>query len=110
MYYKSYMPSIEAWGVFKKMPGQRDPDCIVSNIEEIDCDRLLRELSVGIEAPEFGQSKYRLTMFKTGWSIFLDSQELPGGTLMLKSGLLSNEMFTLLKALKNGHLPDGWEL
>lgn len=121
MYYKSYLPSVRAWGIFKTMPGEREDRCIVSNVEEIDCDRLLAELGAIIELPMPGDtiiekrklvkgaSRYRLTMFKDGWAIFLDSQELPGGTLMIRSKMLTVEMVNLLTALKKADLPEGWE-
>lgn len=109
MYYKSYLPSVRAWGIFKTMPGEREDRCIVSNVEEIDCDRLLAELGAIIELPIKGASRYRLTMFKDGWAIFLDSQELPGGTLMIRSKMITVEMVNLLTALKKADLPEGWE-
>lgn len=98
-----------AWGIFKTMPGEREDRCIASIVEEIDCDRLLAELGAIIELPIKGASRYRITMFKDGWAIFLDSQELPGGTLMIRSKMLNDEMVNLLTALKKADLPEGWE-
>lgn len=109
MYYKSYLPSLRAWGIFKRIPGEQQDSCIASNIDEIDCDRLLKELGAIVELSIKREPRYRLTMFKDGWAVFLDSQELPGGTLMIQSKMLTDEMVNLLTALKKADLPEGWE-
>ena len=83
MYYKRYLPSLRAWGIFKKMPGEEDR-CIVSNVEEMDCDRILAELGAIIKLPIKGASRYSLTLFKDGWTILLISQELPVGRWMIR--------------------------
>ena len=106
MYYKRYLQSLRAWGIFKKMRDEEDR-CIVSNVEEIDCDRILAELGAIIK-PIKGASMYSLTLFKDGWAVFLISQELPGGKLMIRGGMITDEMVTLLTELKKAELPEGW--
>jgi hypothetical protein len=106
MYYKLYLPCLGKWAIYKKVEGQPSNRCIVSNIEEIDCNRLLVELGEIIELPIKRAPRYRLTMFKDGWAVFLDSQDLPGGTLMIRGGMITDEMVTLLATLKKALQPE----
>jgi len=39
-------------------------------------------------------------MFSDGWALFLDCQDLPGGTLMIKGKLLSSEVAIIVEALR----------
>jgi hypothetical protein len=49
-------------------------------------------------------------MYENGWTLFLDSQKLPGGTLMIRSKMLTMEMLDLLRMLKKAELPEGWTI
>jgi hypothetical protein len=109
MYYKKYISPMGNWGVFKRTPNGED-NCIISGIDEIGSDRLLKELGAITELSANRPPEYRLVMFKDGWAIFLDSRNLPGGTLMIREKLLTDEMVNMLMALKKADLPEGWEL
>jgi hypothetical protein len=114
MYYKKKMERPGAWIVFKESENSVLGDkCIASDIDELDADRILSELelvrtgSTEIEIARKGPAYYRLVLFSTGWAVFLDSQDLKGGTLMITGQLTTREAVELIMLLNSAELPQG---
>jgi len=116
MYYKAqfdHTTRSPRWAVWCDCPdGGRRP--IATDISEIDADRILAELPLlqrGEHSAERAvTARYRVPMYENGWTLFLDSQKLPGGTLMIRSKMLTMEMLDLLRMLKKAELPEGWTI